>query len=211
VNWQNVYSSPIPIYQFLKPEKPGQYAFQPWMLSVENWIVSREIYWNISRMKKITGNKKEKSMNSNKKTAGIILDVRIILAALWVARMLSSLQGDTTRLHDPDALQSLIAKTGDVVVSRELLLVMSIIFVVPIIMSVLTLTLKYPVIRWVNRIIGIFFAAFDLVFLVSALFVWRSAGYELVWSIAYLMFTILIVWYAWRWPKPDGSPDNKIS
>jgi hypothetical protein len=143
-------------------------------------------------------------MNTNKKTAGIMLDVRIILAALWVARMLSGIQGDTFRLSDPVALQSLIANTGAVVASRELLLVMSIIFVVPIFMSVLTLTLKYPVIRWANRIIGIFFALFDLVFLVLALFVWRSAGYEIVWSIAYLVFTILIVWYAWKLPKQEA-------
>ena len=40
-------------------------------------------------------------MDSNKKTAGIMLDVRIILAVLWVAEVLSSLNGDTYRLSDP--------------------------------------------------------------------------------------------------------------
>ena len=142
-------------------------------------------------------------MNTNTKTAEIMLNVRIILAALWVARMLSGLQGDTFRLSDPVALKSLIANTGAVVASRELLLVMSIIFVVPILMSVLTLMLKYSVIRWANRIMGIFFALFDLVFLVLALFVWRSTGYEIVWSIAYLLFTIMIVWYAWKLPEQE--------
>ena len=93
-------------------------------------------------------------MNTNKKTARIMLDVRIILSALWAARMLSGLQGDTTRLHDPVALQSNIAGTGAVLVTNELLLVMSVIFTVPILMSFLTLTLKYPVVRWANLIIG---------------------------------------------------------
>ncbi len=37
---------------------------------------------------------------TNKKTAGNLLDVRIILAVLWVAGMLSSLNGDTYRLSD---------------------------------------------------------------------------------------------------------------
>jgi hypothetical protein len=144
-------------------------------------------------------------MNSNKKNAGIMLDVRIILASLWVVRLLSGLQGDTYRLSDPVALRHMVAETGVIAVSSELLLVMSIIFVVPTFMSVLTLTLKYPVIRWANRITGIFFAAFDLVFLVLELFVWRSAGYEIVWAIAGLVFTILIVWYAWKWPNPEGN------
>jgi Family of unknown function (DUF6326) len=143
-------------------------------------------------------------MNSNQKTARIMLDVRIILSALWAARMLSGIQGDAFRLSDPVALQSLIANTGDVVASSELLLVMSIIFVVPILMSFLSLTLKDKANRWANRSIGIFFAAFDLVFLGLALFVWRSAGYEIVWSFAYLVFTSLIIWYAWKWTNPEG-------
>ncbi len=139
-------------------------------------------------------------MSSNIKPVGIVPDVRIILAVLWVARMLSGLQGDTMRLSDPTMLQAIIAKTGPVIASRELLLIMSILFVVPILMSFLTLTLKYSGIRWANRIVGMFFAAFDLVFLILALFVWRSAAYEIVWAVAYFAFTALVVWYALRWP-----------
>ena len=142
-------------------------------------------------------------MNSNKKTAGIMLDVRIILAALWVAGMLSSLNGDTYRLSDPIALQSIIVNTGPVVVSSELLLVMSIIFVVPILMSVLTLTLKYPVIRWANRIIGILYAMIILAFWVLGL-VLRSASYEMVWSTAQLVFALMVVRYAWNLPKQEA-------
>ena len=40
----------------------------------------------------------------------------------------------------------------------ELLSVAALMFVGPIFMSVLTLTLKSPVSRWANRIIGIFYA-----------------------------------------------------
>jgi ABC-type multidrug transport system permease subunit len=99
------------------------------------------------------------------------------------------------RINDPVALQSLIANTGPVVASSELLLVMSIIFVVPILMSVLTLTLKYPVSRWANRIMGIFYAIIPLAFLVLHLVVWRSAGYEIVWATAQIVFGLLVVWY----------------
>ncbi len=52
---------------------------------------------------------------TNKETARNLLDVRIILAVLWVAGMLSSLNGDTYRLSDPVALKSLIANTGPIV------------------------------------------------------------------------------------------------
>ena len=146
---------------------------------------------------------KEK-MNTNKKTARILEGVKIKLSALWVARMLSGLQGDSTRFHDPVALKALVAGTSEVPVTNELLLVMSIIFAVPIFMSFLSLTLKDKANRWTNRIIGIFFVAFDLIFLGLALFLWPFSAYETFWSIVYLVFTALIVWYAWKWPKQEA-------
>ena len=142
-------------------------------------------------------------MNTNKETASNLLDVRIIVAVLWVAGMLCSLNGDTYRMNDPVALQSLIANTGAVVITPGLLLVMSMIFIVPVLMSVVTLTLKYPVSRWANRIIGILYAMIILVFWVLG-FVSRSAGYEIVWSTAQLVFALLVVWYAWKWTHPEG-------
>lgn len=142
-------------------------------------------------------------MNSNKKTTGIMLDVRITLAALWIAGMLASLNGDTYRLSDPDALKALLANAGPIVATPGLYLIMSIIFVVPIFMSVLTLTLKYPVSRGANRILGILYGIFILVFWVIPL-VLRSPGYAIVWSTAQLVFALLVVWYAWKWPNPEG-------
>ncbi len=142
-------------------------------------------------------------MNSHKQTAGIVLDVRIIIAVLWVAGMLSSLNRDTYRLSDPVRLQALLANTGPLVVSSELLLVMSIVFVVPIFMSVLTLTLKYPVSRWANRILGILYAMITLAFWVLGR-VLQSAGYEIVWATAQLVLALLVVWYAWKWANPES-------
>ncbi len=142
-------------------------------------------------------------MNSGKQTAGMMLDVRIILAVLWIAGMLSGLNGDTYRLSDPVRLQALLANTGPLIVSSELLLVMSIVFVVPIFMSVLTLTLKYPVSRWANRILGILYAMITLAFWVLGRAL-QSAGYEIVWATAQLVFALLVVWYAWKWANPEG-------
>lgn len=141
-------------------------------------------------------------MNEIKKTAGMVLDARIILAALWIAEVLSSLNGDTYRLSDPDALQALLAKTGPIVASPKLFLVMSIMFVVPILMSVLTLIWKYSVSRLVNRIISILYAMIMLAFWVLG-FVLRSKGYEFVWASAQLLLTSLIVFYSWKMPKQE--------
>ena len=131
----------------------------------------------------------------NKETARNLLDSRIILAVLWAAGMLSSLNGDTFRLS---------AMTTPLGVSSELLSGYSLVLVGQVLMSGLTLTLKSPVSRWANRIIGIFHAMFILAFEVLHLFVWRSAGYEIVWSTAQLVFALLVVWYAWKWTIPEG-------
>ncbi len=138
-------------------------------------------------------------MNSNKKTARIMVDVRIILSALWVARMLSSLQGDSTRFYDPVALKELVAGTTEITVTNEMLLVMSIILAVPIFMSFLSLTLKDKANRWANLIIGVFFVVWELVFLIFVYL--QGPAYEIFWGIAYLVFAALVVWYAWKWPK----------
>ncbi len=136
-------------------------------------------------------------MNTNKETAGNLLDVRIILAVLLAAGMLSSLNGDTYRLS---------AMTKPLGVSPEILSVYALVLVGHVFMSGLTLTLKPPVSRWANRIICIFYALFILVFEVQHLFVWRSAGYEIVWSTAQLVFALLVVWYAWKWTNPEVQP-----
>jgi len=133
-------------------------------------------------------------MNTNKETARNLLDVRIILAVLWVAGMLSSLNGDTYRLS---------AMTKPLGVSSGILSVMAILLVGHIFMSALTLTLKSPVSHWANRIVGIFYGLIVLGFWVNT-FVSRLPGYEFVWATAQLVFALLVVWYAWKWTNPEG-------
>jgi hypothetical protein len=127
-------------------------------------------------------------------TAGNLLDSRIILAVLWVAGMLSGLNGDTFRLS---------AMTEPLGVNPEQLAVFSAVLLVQILMCGLTLILESPISRWANRIIGIFHTLFILTFEVLHLFVWRSAVYEIVWSTAQLVFALLVVWYAWKWINPE--------
>ena len=133
-------------------------------------------------------------MNTNKETARNLLDSRIILAVLWAAGMLSSLNGDTYRLS---------AATGPIGVNPEWLSVFAVVIVGHVFMSILTLTLKSPVSRWANRIMGIFYAVITLVYWVMGL-VSRYAGYEIVWATAQLVFALLVVWYAWKWTNPEG-------
>ena len=142
-------------------------------------------------------------MNTNKETAKNPLDVRIILAMLWVTEVLSSLNGDTYRINDPAVLKASLENSGSIVVSPGLLSVMAIIFVGPILMSALTLILRSRLSRLANRITGIFYAVVILAFWVLG-FVLRLASYEFVWSTAQLVFVLMIDWFAWKWRNPEG-------
>lgn len=139
-------------------------------------------------------------MSSNKEISTNLIDVRITLAVLWVAGMLSSLNGDTYRLSDSVVLKSMLENTASIKATPELLLIMSMVFVVPILMSVLTLTLKPTVSRLANRILGTLYALIILTFWIIALVI-QSTGYGVVWATAQTVFALLIVWYAWKWPK----------
>ena len=132
-------------------------------------------------------------------------DVKLKLSALWAARMLSGLQGDSTRLHDPAALRELVEGTSAVQVTNELLFIMSLIFAIPILMVILSLTLPDRANRRANRSLGIAFVAFDLVFLGLTLFAWEFSAYEALWSFMYVVFTGLVVWYAWKWPMQEAQ------
>jgi hypothetical protein len=142
-------------------------------------------------------------MNTDNKSSRNLKDVQIILSALWAARMLTGIQGDVLHFLEPGNLEEMIEGTTEPPITLGLITVMTIIFMVPILMSFLSLTLKYPVNRWANLVIGIFFAVFDLVFLGLSLFVWRTPVYDTVLGVVYLVFTSLVVWYAWKWPSQE--------
>ena len=65
---------------------------------------------------------------------------------------------------------------------------------IPILMVVLTLTVKYPAIRWANIIVAIAFAVFNLVGLPG-----YPGTYDKFLIVVGVVFNALTVWYAWKW------------
>ena len=137
-------------------------------------------------------------MNTNKNTARILEDVQIKLSALWVALTFIWQQGDALRLYSGDVIGGEV--DTEAMMSPEMLWMVSAIWMtIPVVMLFLSLTLKYPVNRWANIIVGIFFVVLNLVGLPT--YPW---GYDKFLIIVGLVFNVLIVWYAWKWPKQEG-------
>jgi len=66
--------------------------------------------------------------------------------------------------------------------------------VIPIIMVLLSLTLKNPANRWVNIVVAIVFFGFNLIGLPT-----YPSAYDKFLIVVGLAFNVLTVWYAWKW------------
>ena len=120
-----------------------------------------------------------------------MVDSRILLSGLWVALMLNNLWGDVLRIMAGDIIAGEIE---GVQVSQKVWLGIAILMLIPIVMVVLNLTLKYPAIRWANIIIAVIFFVFNLIGLPG-----YPGAYDKFLIVVGLVFNVLTVWYAWKW------------
>ena len=118
-------------------------------------------------------------------------EIRIILAGIWIALMLTYLLGDVMRIFAGDFTPGKIEGKK---MTQGMLMLMVLLMLIPIFMVVLSLILSYPTIRWVNIIAAGF------------LFVFNLAGvrtypgiYDRFLIVVGLVFNALTVWYAWMW------------
>ena len=118
-------------------------------------------------------------------------EVKIILSASWGALMLTYLLGDVLRIYSGDFVAG---KMGSMQFTKGMWLGIAILMVIPIVMVFLSLTLNYPVNRWANIIVAIFFFVFNLIGLPT-----YPSAYDKFLIIVGLVFNALTVWYAWKW------------
>jgi hypothetical protein len=105
--------------------------------------------------------------------------------------MLTFLLGDVLRIFAGDFETGKLA--GGFQPTQGMWLLIAVIMLIPILMVVLTLTLPYPAIRWVNIVAAIFWVVFNLAGLPY------KGAYDNFLIVISLVFNALIVWYAWKW------------
>jgi len=105
--------------------------------------------------------------------------------------MLTYLWGDVLRIFAGDF------KPGEILgmqPTQGMWLGIAVLMLIPIVMVVLTLTLKYPAIRCVSIVAAIFLFVFNLIGLPG-----YPSAYDKFLIIVGLVFNVLTVWYAWKW------------
>ena len=117
-------------------------------------------------------------------------DTRIVLSGLWVAVMLTYLWGDVLRIFAGDLEQG---NMMGMEMSQGLWLMIAAIMLVPIVMLVLTLTLPYPAIRWVNIVVAVLVILFNIAGLPY------KGWYDNFLIGVSFVFNGLTIWFAVKW------------
>jgi len=82
-----------------------------------------------------------------------------------------------------------------------MLVFMALFWLVPLIMAVLSLTLKDSANRWANIVLGIVFTLLNIGHLVEHLT--PPVVHQILILASTVVVTALIAWYAWKWPKQE--------
>ncbi len=120
-----------------------------------------------------------------------MVDMKIILSGIWGALTLTYLLGDVLRIFSGDFKAGEI---GGVRITQAMWLGIAVLMVIPVIMVLVSLLVDYPVNRWANIIVAIFFFGFNLIGLPT-----YPSAYDKFLIVVGLVFNVLTVVYAWRW------------
>jgi len=126
------------------------------------------------------------------------VNLRIKLSLLWTVVMLCYIEGDFTSFFPPGGYiqQSLAGKMGPFPTTQLTLLAGSVFISIPCLMVFFTLVLKQKTCRAVNISLAIFYT------LVNALSAFTTHwAYYIYFGVIESLLTLLIAWYAWKWPR----------
>lgn len=121
----------------------------------------------------------------------MMVDMPILLSALWIATMLTYLLGDVLRIFSGDFEAG---KIENMKVTQAMWLGIAVLMLIPIVMVMLSLILPQPVNRWVNIIAAGFFFLFNLISLPTYV-----GHYDKFLLVVSMIFNVVTVWYAWNW------------
>jgi hypothetical protein len=128
--------------------------------------------------------------------------VRCKIAALWVAMLFLFAYGDIFEFFSPGQIQGVMAgELSGMAITQVFLFAISLYIAIASVMVFLSLVLSPPVNRWTNSIL----ASLYVVSIVASAIGETSAYYWFL-SIAESALLLGIVWYAWTWPRREGTP-----
>ena len=131
------------------------------------------------------------------KNTNMFENMKVKLQALWIFVIFNYAYADIHTILDKTIVSNM---------TQGALLGSAIIMETSIVMVILTRILPYRANRWANIVVGVINTLAVLLSLtVSGK---MPALYYLFFAVIEIVTTSVIVWLAWKWPKPEGSPNT---
>lgn len=126
------------------------------------------------------------------------INIKIKLSALWTTVTLCYLYGDYFELYVPGKVYGLIS--GENLLNTPInLFLATLVLAIPVLMVCLSIILKPLLNKWLNIVAGLFFTSIMVVIALASITPWRT--FYLFLAIVESFITLIIVWYAFKWPK----------
>jgi len=132
------------------------------------------------------------------------VNVKVKLALLWVALMFIYVYNDILSMYQPGHVADLFeGHMEGVQFTQKILIGAAVLMAFPSFMVLLSLILKARVNRIVNIVVGIF----HILVLIGTQFVGEGETwvYWRFYELLEVLFLVLIVWSAWKWPACESQ------
>ena len=127
--------------------------------------------------------------------------VRFKLSALWAGLMFCFIYNDYVELYQPGKLdQMLHGKMAIWPATQGVLFGTSLVVAIPAVMIVASFLLGPRMVRWLSLGFGVLYTAIDVLTMLD------SWWYYIFFNSIETVLTLLIVWYAWTWPRQQKMP-----
>ena len=126
-------------------------------------------------------------------------NVKIRLSVLWIFMGVAFYR--CTSYLDPGVIEGILAGEAAEWQSPEMLLLVALLWLIPLTMAFLSVTLNDSANHWANIILGIVFTCFNIYHLTIHLA--EPSAHEILIVLSTVVVTALIVWYAWK-SKQEG-------
>ncbi|AKB85104.1 DUF6326 family protein [Methanococcoides methylutens] len=128
------------------------------------------------------------------------INVKIKLSALWVAVLGLYIYADFFYLFLPGEMENMMTGyMGPFPATQMALLSAMVLMMIPILMIFMSLVLPAKANRWTNIIVGTLYVVVGIGTMMGESWAFYILGHSVV-----IMLLLLIVGYAWKWPKQEA-------
>jgi hypothetical protein len=129
------------------------------------------------------------------------IGVRLKISALWIAMLLLFAYGDIFGFFAPGQIEEVIAgEVSGIEITEVFLFGVSVYIAIASAMVFLSLVLRPKVNRWTNIVLPILY-----IVSIASSAIGETSAYFLFLSVVESASLLLIIWFAWTWPRQEAD------